>query len=174
MNSAEKQSMAVRDVIHVPHPTLREKAEKVTSFDESLAELIDDMVETMRHESGAGLAAPQINISKRIIVVEFGSKEDESIPPTLYTVVNPEITRFSQELVTGAEGCLSIPGLMGEVERSRSITIQGKTRSGDPFKMKAEGWLARVFQHEVDHLNGVLYTDHATEVWNTEETYDPV
>lgn len=166
--------MSVREVINVPHPTLRKKAEKVQNFDEELAVLIDDMIETMRHESGAGLAAPQVNVSRRVIVVEFGSEEDETIPPTLYTLVNPEITKFSQELVTGAEGCLSIPGLMGEVERSQSITLQGKTPQGKAVKIKAEGWLARIFQHEVDHLNGVLYTDRASEVWNTEESYDPV
>jgi len=166
--------MPVREVIHVPHPTLREKAEKVTAFDDQLQSLIDDMVETMRHEAGVGLAAPQVNVSKRVIVVEFGSEEDESIPPTLYAIVNPRITTFSQDVVSGAEGCLSIPGLIGEVERPRSITIEGKNRHGEPFKMKAEGWLARVFQHEVDHINGMLFTDRASEVWDTEEDYDPV
>lgn len=166
--------MAVREVICVPHPTLRTKAEEVTAFDQGLEDLMDDMVETMHQESGVGLAAPQVNVSKRVIVVEFGSEEDETIPTTLYKVVNPEITKFSQDIVSGSEGCLSIPGLMGDVERSRSITIQGKTDQGEPFKMKAEGWLARIFQHEVDHLNGVLYTDRATEVWKSEETIDPV
>lgn len=166
--------MALREVIEVPHPTLREKAKEVSTFDQELGELMDDLVETMRHEVGAGLAAPQVNVSQRVIVVEFGSEDDETVPPTLYTVVNPEITKFSQEMVTGAEGCLSIPGLMGDVERSYSIIIQGQNRRGEPFKMKAEGWLARIFQHEVDHLNGVLYTDRATRVWNTEEVYNPV
>lgn len=166
--------MAVREVIRVPHPTLRKKAEEVTAFDEDLEKLITDMVETMHQESGVGLAAPQVNISKRVIVVEFGSEEDETVPPALYTVVNPQIKSLSPETVPGAEGCLSIPGLMGEVERPLSITIQGKNGRGEPFKMKAEGWLARIFQHEVDHLNGVLYTDRAMEVWKAEETIDPV
>jgi len=166
--------MAIREVISVPHPTLRTKAEKITTFDEELQGLIDDMVETMHEESGAGLAAPQVGVSKRVILVEFGDEENETTPPTLYIVINPRITKVSPETVSGAEGCLSIPGLMGEVERPYSITIEGKNRQGDPFKMKAQGWLARIFQHEVDHLNGVLYTDRATEVWKPEETYDPV
>ena len=166
--------MALLEVLEVPHPTLRQQAENVHNFDAGLQELIDNMVETMRHEAGAGLAAPQVDISKRVIVVEFGSEQDETVPPSLYKVVNPEITRFSQEVVSGAEGCLSIPGLMGEVQRSYAITLQGQNQEGEPFKMKAEGWLARIFQHEVDHLNGVLFTDKATEVWNTDEAYDPV
>jgi peptide deformylase len=132
------------------------------------------MIDTLHEESGAGLAAPQVNVSQQVILVEFGSEEDESIPPTLYVTINPKISRFSKELVSGAEGCLSIPGLMGEVERSQEIVVEGQDRHGEPLKMKLRGWVARIFQHEIDHLNGILYTDRTTNVWETDENYNPV
>ena len=166
--------MPAREVIIVPHPTLRKKAAPVTDFGAETQELIDDMITTLHAESGAGLAAPQVNVSQQVILVDFGSEEDESIPPTLYVAVNPKITRFSKELVSGAEGCLSIPGLMGEVERAQEIIVEGQTRKGEPVKMRLNGWTARIFQHEIDHLNGVLFTDRATEVWETDEDYYPV
>lgn len=160
--------MALRKVITVPHPTLRKRARKVTDFGPKLQTLIDDMVDTMRDEPGVGLAAPQVDVSLRVIVVEFGDEEDETVPPRLYTVVNPEITRTSRETVIGTEGCLSIPGFVGDVERYEAITVKGFTRRGQPMKLKAKGWLARIFQHEIDHLNGVLFTDRAIEVWKLE------
>ena len=157
--------MAVRSVITVPHPTLRKRARKVTDFGPKLQTLIDDMVDTMRAEPGVGLAAPQVNVSLRVIVVEFGDEHDESVPPRLYAVVNPEIVRTSRETVIGTEGCLSIPGIVGDVERYEQITVKGFTRRGQPMKLKAKGWLARIFQHEIDHINGILFTDRATELW---------
>lgn len=160
--------MALRKVITVPHPTLRKRARKVTDFGPKLQTLIDDMVDTMRDEPGVGLAAPQVDVPLRVIVVEFGDEEDETVPPRLYTVVNPEITRTSRETVIGTEGCLSIPGFVGDVERYEAITVKGFTRRGQPMKLKAKGWLARIFQHEIDHLNGVLFTDRAIEVWKLE------
>jgi peptide deformylase len=166
--------MSAREVILVPHPTLRKKAEPVKDFGPELQGLIDDMVETMQLESGVGLAAPQVNISQQVIVIEFGSEEEEELPPELYILVNPKITRFSTDVVLGAEGCLSIPGLMGEVERAYQVTIEGQDRSGSPVTLHPEGWLARVFQHEIDHLNGILYTDRATQVWKTDEDFNPV
>jgi peptide deformylase len=132
------------------------------------------MAITLHEESGAGLAAPQVNVSQRIILVEYGNEEDDSIPPTLYITVNPKITRFSQELVIGAEGCLSIPGFMGEVERAQEIIVEGQDRKGDPLKMRLRGWVARIFQHEIDHLDGILYTDRTANVWETDENYNPV
>jgi peptide deformylase len=132
------------------------------------------MIETLHEKSGAGLAAPQVNVSKQVILVEFGSEEDEEIPPTLYVTINPKVTRFSPETVMGAEGCLSIPRLMGEVERAQEIVVEGQDRHGKPIKMKLRGWLARIFRHEIDHLNGILYTDRTTEVWETDENYNPV
>jgi peptide deformylase len=87
----------------------------------------------------------------------------------LYTLVNPEITRESRETEPGTEGCLSIPGIVGEVERASAVTVKAQDRRGRPAKVKAEGWLARIFQHEIDHINGLLFTDHATKVWQPEE-----
>ena len=161
--------MAERKIVTLPNPVLRRKARKVTVFDEELQSLIDDMVETMRVAPGVGLAAPQVNVSQRVIVVEFGDEEDESVPPKLYVVVNPEITRLSKEVVTGTEGCLSIPEIVGDVERPVGATIKGLNRHGQPVKIKAEGWLARIFQHEVDHVDGVLFVDRAERVWKLEE-----
>ncbi|HEY5668541.1 MAG TPA: peptide deformylase [Anaerolineales bacterium] len=161
--------MAIREIITLPSSTLRRKARKVTSFGPQLQSLIDDMVETMREAPGVGLAAPQVDVSWRVIVVEFGDEEDEEAPKKLYTVVNPEISRASQEMSVGTEGCLSIPGFVGEVERPDAITIKGLNRYGKPFRINADGWLARIFQHEVDHLEGVLFIDRAEKVWKVEE-----
>ncbi|MCK4489709.1 MAG: peptide deformylase [Anaerolineales bacterium] len=166
--------MAVREIIIVPHPTLRKKSQKVSDFGPDLQQLIEDMIETLHENSGAGLAAPQVNVSQQVILVEFGTEENEEIPPTLYVTINPRVTRFSQEIVTGAEGCLSIPGLMGEVERADEIVVEGQDRFGKPIKMRLQGWIARIFQHEIDHVNGILYTDRTTSVWETDEDYNPV
>jgi peptide deformylase len=166
--------MAVREIIIVPHPTLRKKSQKVSDFGPDLQQLIEDMIETLHENSGAGLAAPQVNVSEQVILVEFGTEENEEIPPTLYVTINPRVTRFSQEIVTGAEGCLSIPGLMGEVERADEIVVEGQDRFGKPIKMRLQGWIARIFQHEIDHVNGILYTDRTTSVWETDEDYNPV
>ncbi len=161
--------MALLDIITLPQPVLRRKAHKVTEFGPELQTLIDDMIDTMREAPGVGLAAPQVNIPWRLIVVEYGDDEDESAPRKLYAVANPEITRFSTDTEIGNEGCLSIPGVAGEVERPTSVILKGLNRHGKPLKIKASGWLARIFQHEVDHLDGVLFVDRATKVWKIEE-----
>ena len=163
--------MALREIITIPHPTLYKKARKVTDFGEKLQALIDDMVETMRDAPGVGLAAPQVNSLQKVVVIEFGDEEDETIPPKLHTLVNPEITRHSQEMLLGTEGCLSVPNLVGEVERYESVTVSYTNRHGQKKKIKAKNWLARILQHEIDHLNGVVFTDLATQVWEpvTEE-----
>ena len=166
--------MAAREIISDPHPTLRKKSTKVSDFGPDLQQLIEDMIETLYENSGTGLAAPQVNVSQRVILVEFGTEENEEIPPTLYVAINPRVTRFSQEIVSGAEGCLSIPGLMGEVERANEIIVEGQDRFGKPLKMRLQGWIARIFQHEIDHVNGILYTDRATSVWETDEDYNPI
>jgi peptide deformylase len=157
--------MAIRKIVTLPEPVLRRKARKVTDFGPELQTLIDDMLETMRDAPGVGLAATQVEVPLRVIVVEYGEDEDEKAPPKLYTVVNPEITRFDPESEIGTEGCLSIPGYLGDVNRPVAITLKGYNRRGQPVKIKAEGWLARIFQHEVDHLDGVLFIDRAEKVW---------
>jgi peptide deformylase len=166
--------MAIREIMTLPEPVLRKKARKVADFGQDLQTLIDDMIETMRAAPGVGLAAPQVNVPLRVIVVEFGDEEDEEVPPKLFTVVNPEIKKFSPETNVGTEGCLSIPEFVGDVERSTSVTIQGLNRHGHSMRIKADGWLARIFQHEVDHLDGILFPDRAERVWRLEEDSAPV
>ncbi len=131
--------------------------------------LADDMVDTMREAPGVGLAAPQVNVSQRLIVVEYGDEEDEEAPKKLFVVANPEIVYFSDEKVLGTEGCLSIPGYAGDVLRSKDVIVKGQNRKGKPIKIKAKGWLARIFQHEIDHLDGVLFSDRAEKVWKIED-----
>lgn len=161
--------MAIREITTLPNQVLRKKAKKVTDFGPDLQTLIEDMVETMRLAPGVGLAAPQVDVSSRVIVVEYGEEEDKDIPPKLYAVVNPEITRQGDETEIATEGCLSIPGYVGEVERSLSVTVKGQNRHGQPTKIKAKGWLARIFQHELDHLDGVLFIDRAIRVYEYKE-----
>lgn len=161
--------MAVLEIIKVPDNVLKRKAKPVTDFGPELQKLIDDMVETMRDAPGVGLAAPQVNQLTRVIVVEFGDEENEEAPLQLHTLVNPEISKMSKDTVMGTEGCLSIPELVGDVERAESITIKAQTRFGQVTKLKASGWLARIFQHEVDHLNGVLFTDRAEAIYRLED-----
>lgn len=160
--------MPLLEIVTIPDQVLRKKARKVTDFGSELQDLIDNMVETMRQAPGVGLAAPQVNIQSRVIVVEFGDEEDEDAPKKLYAVVNPEIIRSSTETEKGIEGCLSIPDFIGEVERASAVTIKGQNRRGQPVRIKADGWLARIFQHEIDHLDGVLFTDRAERIWKAE------
>jgi peptide deformylase len=162
--------MAVREIITLPQPVLRRKARKVTDFGLELQTLVDDMIETMRVAPGVGLAANQVAVPWRVIVIEYGDEEDEEAPPRLYTVVNPEITRFSNETELVTEGCLSVPGIAGEVKRYQTITVKGLNRRGKPVTIKARDWLARIFQHEIDHLDGILFVDRAERVWKSEET----
>ncbi len=162
--------MAIREIVFLPDPVLRRKAHKVTQFDGDLQSLIDDMVETLRDAPGVGLAAPQVGISQRVVVIEYPEDdEDEESPKRLYIVVNPEIVQPSEETILGIEGCLSIPGLLGEVDRHTAITVKALNRRGQPVKIKASGWLARIFQHEIDHLDGIMYTDRAVRVWKQRE-----
>ncbi len=162
--------MAIREIVKTPDPVLRRKAHKITNFDKNLQTLIDDMIETMREAPGVGLAAPQVGVSERLIVIEYGDDEDETVPKKLFALINPEIIQASEEKVEGVEACLSIPQLMGEVERHEKIVVKGFNRHGKPVKIKVDGWLARIFQHEIDHLEGVLFTDRASKVWRPKET----
>lgn len=168
--------MAIREIVTPPNPTLRQRAQKIHRITPEITQLIDDLVETMRVAPGVGLAAPQIDVGLRVIVVEYAEgSEDEDAPEKplkLYAVINPEITRTSKDRVLGNEACLSLPGYFGEVERYERVTVKGLNRHGQDFKLKAKGWLARIFQHEIDHLEGILYIDRATQVWRVEEQED--
>lgn len=157
--------MAILDIVTFPEPSLRLKSKPISVFDKDLQGLIDDMFETMRAAPGVGLAAPQIGRSLRLVVVEYSDDEDENARPRKYVLINPEIVKRSEATVTDIEGCLSLPGLAGLVERHEAITVKAKNRFGKPLKIEADGWLARIFQHEIDHLDGVLYIDRAEEVF---------
>lgn len=145
--------MAIRKILTMDKPVLRAKAKKVSRFDAYLDKLVNDMWETMRAAPGVGLAAPQIGESIRVLVAEY---EDEQV-----ALVNPEIIKRSEEEVLGTEGCLSIPGYIGEdVPRAQSITVKARDPHGKEIRIKAEDWFARILQHEIDHLDGILYIDH--------------
>lgn len=166
--------MTIRKIVTLPDPVLRRKAKPVERFNQDLQDLINDMIETMRDAPGVGLAAPQVGVGDRVIVVEYAEGEQEDAPKKLYVMVNPEIKQLSSESELGIEGCLSVPGLQGEVDRSIEIIVKGKNRNGHPMRVRAKDWMARIFQHEIDHLNGVVFTDRAARVWKPDETKSPV
>lgn len=147
--------MAVYEVVKNGDPILREKAKIVPQITPNIVKLLDNMKETMYASKGVGLAAPQIGISKRVIVVDVGQG--------LIELVNPEIIE-SAGVETDAEGCLSIPGVVGEVPRASEIVVKGLNRDGQEVQYRAKGYLARAFQHEIDHLEGILFIDKARNV----------
>ena len=144
--------MAVLPICHLPNPALRRKAKRVPSVDSSIQRLVDDMVETMQQANGAGLAAPQVGIPLRIVVLQIPDTEP-------ITIINPEIVRrVGEREVT--EGCLSVPGYAGEIKRSVSVTVKGWDQQGKAIRLKATNLMAQALEHELDHLNGILYIDH--------------
>lgn len=147
-------------------PVLRQKAKKVSRVDDSLRRLIDDMFYTMYNNEtrGIGLAAPQVGVSLRVIVVDMQDEDHDPI-----ALVNPEIVKASRELVCATEGCLSVPGLRGDVERHEWVTVKARDDRGHEKRIRADGWFARCIQHEIDHLDGILYTDKATNVREADE-----
>ncbi len=149
--------MAIRTIVKHPDPILREKAITVTKFNSNLHKLLDDMAETMYDADGVGLAAPQVAISKRVIVMDCGDG--------LIEMVNPEIIDAKGEQSDYPEGCLSIPGLRGDVRRHQWVKLRAQDRNGQTFEMEAEDLLSRCAQHEIDHLNGVLFIDIADKVY---------
>lgn len=151
--------MATREIKLIGDEVLRKEARKVKKFDKTLHKLIDDMVETMREAPGIGLAAPQVGLSERVIVVELPQEDDDPQSGKLFEFVNPEIVFRSDEEVEGEEGCLSIPNIVGDVWRAERIVVRGQDRFGKPQTLEAHDWLARAFQHEIDHVDGVLFID---------------
>ncbi|MBO5215739.1 MAG: peptide deformylase [Clostridia bacterium] len=147
--------MALRNIVTIPNNLLREKSREVTEFNESLGQLIDDMIDTMFRADGVGLAAPQVGILRRICVVCVDGK-------TVYELVNPVIVKQSGEQV-GPEGCLSVPGRHGIVCRPRKIVVEAQDRTGKKHTYKLEGFIAVAFCHEIDHLDGTLYIDKVIE-----------
>ena len=138
----------------IPDPALRQKARRVTRIDDALQRLIDDMIDTMREANGVGLAANQVGVLQRVVVIEV--PEEEGLVRVL---INPEIVRREGER-TVEEGCLSIPGYRGELPRSVKVRARALDRDGKPIRIKAEGLLAQALEHETDHINGTLYIDH--------------
>jgi peptide deformylase len=158
--------MSELEILTVDNPqhleVLRSKAKKVQKVTPKLAAFAEQMLEIMRKANGVGLAAPQVGVRQRLFVVELPEDEENNLPPEMYILFNPEIVKGQGEQI-GYEGCLSIPGYIGEVARDEQVTIKGLDEKGKPVRIKAEGYLARVFQHEIDHLDGILYTDRLTD-----------
>lgn len=144
-------------------PRLRQKATKVRQVDSQLRRVADDMWETMTEAEGVGLAGPQVGVMRRIITVHVpASMDEEDDPEYSYVLINPEIVRGYGD-VAALEGCLSIPGWAGEVVRRENVTVKAINLDNKPVRIKAYGYLARVLQHEIDHLDGILYTDRMAE-----------
>ena len=148
--------MAVLPMVDYTNPVLRQKAKRVSNIDGAIAQLIDDMVETMHEVEGVGLAAPQVGVPLRIAVIEL--PDEETI-----VLVNPKIVKRSGERQI-EEGCLSIPGYRGEIQRSEKVTVKGLDRFGREIRIKGEGLLAQALEHELDHLDGTLYIDHLESI----------
>lgn len=173
--------MAVLDIVQVggtQSEILRQPAARVRDFGPKLHQLLDHMLETMREAPGVGLAAPQVGVDLRAAVIEY--PEDEDDPENtmrVYELINPEIIRTKGTEV-GQEGCLSIPGLVADVDRATYILVRAQDRYGKEYRLKAYDWLARVFQHEIDHLYGVLMTDKAIQLYKLvkmdDDTYEAV
>jgi peptide deformylase len=158
--------MAVRPVLKMGEPLLRQVALPVSRFDAQLAALVADMDDTMRHLSGAGIAAPQIGVSARVVIFELrDNPRYPHIGPVPYTVlVNPTLTPLTQEESEGWEGCLSVPGMRGLVARITRVRYQGFDLNGAPIDRTVEGFHARVVQHEVDHLDGILFPQRVRDL----------
>jgi len=160
--------MAIRPVLKMGHPILRQVAMPVTQFGAELRVLLTDMEDTMRELHGAGIAAPQIGVSQRVVIFEV--KENPRYPhvaPVPYTVlINPELTPLGEEAEEGWEGCLSVPGMRGLVPRFRRLRYRGVDQKGVPLDRTVEGFHARVVQHEVDHLDGILYPQRIRDLRN--------
>ncbi|QDX95112.1 peptide deformylase [Brevibacillus laterosporus] len=154
--------MAIRNIVNHPDPVLREKTIQVTKFNSNLHKLLDDMKDTMYAANGVGIAAPQVGISKRVFVMDCGDFYVEAI--------NPEIIEFSGEQYDNyPEGCLSIPGLNGDVRRHMLVKMRAQDRDGNFYELEVDDLEARCIQHELDHLNGVLFIDIAEKVYPAKE-----
>ncbi|GLX78513.1 peptide deformylase 1 [Thalassotalea insulae] len=147
--------MAILDVLTFPDPRLRTKAKPVEVVDDNIRQIVDDMFETMYAENGVGLAATQVNIHQRIVVIDVSENKEQS-----YVLINPEIIRKNEETMINEEGCLSVPGNYAKVDRHTEVTVRALDRDGNEFELDGEELLAICIQHELDHLNGVLFVDY--------------
>ena len=153
--------MAVLEIKTYPEKVLKEKALPVENIDGQIQRLIDDMIETMYAAPGIGLAAPQVGVSKRIIVLDVSVREEEKMP--LIVIINPEIVNHEGE-TDSEEGCLSLPGYTTTVKRAEKVLVRGLNREGMPVEIEGEGLLSRALQHEIDHINGTLLIDRVSSI----------
>lgn len=151
--------MALLNILEFPDPRLRIVAKSVAQVDESLHQLLDDMLETMYHAQGIGLAATQINVHQRVVVMDLSEERNS---PQVF--INPEVEPLSDELVPYQEGCLSVPGFHEDVHRPQRVRIRALDRQGTPYQLEADGLLAVCIQHECDHLNGKLFVDYLSSL----------
>lgn len=173
--------MAVLDIVQVgsaKSEILAQPATRVRDFGPKLHQLLDRMLETLREAPGVGLAAPQVGVDLRVAVIEYpDDEEDPENTLRVYELINPEIVRAKGAEV-GQEGCLSIPGMVADVERATYLLVRAQDRNGQEYRIKVYDWLARVFQHEIDHLHGVLMTDKATQLYKLvkaeDDTYEAI
>lgn len=154
--------MAILEIVKHPNPILEQKCETVTKFDKKLGKLLDDMHETMLENDGVGIAAPQVNVALRVAIVDFNEGQEP------IEMINPELALF-EGLDTDIEGCLSFPGIFGEVERPDHIKIKAQERDGSWYELEAEGYEARAILHEMDHLDGILFTSKISKYVTQEE-----
>ncbi|HEX5676682.1 MAG TPA: peptide deformylase [Alcanivorax sp.] len=151
--------MAKLEILEFPDPRLRTVAKPVETVDDALRKLIDDMIETMYEASGIGLAASQVNVHKRLLVIDVSESRDQ---PQVF--INPEITPLTEDLAPYEEGCLSVPGFYEKVERPSRVRIRALDRNGEPFEIETDGLLATCIQHEIDHLDGKLFVDYVSRL----------
>ena len=149
--------MALREIRILGDPVLRVPAEEISEFDEEIQTLAKDMLETMYRASGIGLAGPQVGVSQRILVLDLGDADERDFGPV--AVVNPRVVESSRKKDRAPEGCLSIPGMEEVVERPATVTVEGYTPEGKPLSLEADGLFSRALQHEIDHLDGILFID---------------
>jgi peptide deformylase len=152
------KTMALRDICTYPNPVLRTKTARVGTIDNTINRLIDDMIETMHAAPGVGLAANQVGVSLQLAVIDLSTVEDEARRHPLLVLINPEFLSLEGS-VTDEEGCLSIPEYTESVKRAAKVKVRALDRSGKPFELEAQGLLAKALQHEIDHLNGMLFID---------------
>lgn len=147
--------MPVLDILQPPHPTLKKPAEPIAGIDDDLVRLMDDMLVTMYKAPGIGLAAPQVGVGQRVVVIDLSEEKNQPV-----RLLNPAITQRSNEMVVGEEGCLSLPGQFADVKRHAAVAVKYLDERESEQVIEAEGLLARCLQHEIDHLDGILFTDH--------------
>jgi len=157
------EPMAIREIKKFPDPVLRKKTAAVGAIDENLCRLIDDMVETMHAAPGVGLAANQVGVPLQVAVIDIGEHEDEGKKRPLVVLINPEVLSL-EGAVVAEEGCLSVPDFTEKVKRAARIKVRAKDRTGKTFELEADGLMAKALQHEIDHLNGILFIDRLSPI----------